>query len=197
MKRSEINAAAAEAREFFAEHQFYLPVWVDWSLQEWKNAGVECDEIRNNSLGWDVTDFGKGDFNKEGLTLITIRNGNAKLDNKVYCEKIMYVKENQVTPIHFHWKKMEDIINRGGGELCMKLWKANENEEITQEEKDDLKKCSDDIQEQNRKKDDVLAQYAKSNDRVHQLIDLALLQNGMLKGESLTRFVKRSIDLIK
>ena len=70
-------------------------------------------------------------------------------------------------------------------------------EEITQEEKDDLKKCSDDIQEQNRKKDDVLAQYAKSNERVHQLIDLALLQNGMLKGESLTRFVKRSIDLIK
>ena len=70
-------------------------------------------------------------------------------------------------------------------------------EEITQEEKDDLKKCSEDIQEQNRIKNDVLAQYAQSNAQVHQLIDLALLQNGMLKGEALNRFVKRSIDLIK
>jgi D-lyxose ketol-isomerase len=45
----------------------------------------------------------------------------------------MMVRVNQVTPIHFHWKKMEDIINRGGGTLCMKLWKANEKEEMTQE----------------------------------------------------------------
>lgn len=134
MKRSEINAAAAQARKFFADHQFHLPVWVDWSLQDWQNAGSECDEIRNNCLGWDVTDFGKGDFEKEGLTLITIRNGNAKLDKKVYCEKIMFVKENQVTPIHFHWKKMEDIINRAGGDLCMKLWKADEAEALTNED---------------------------------------------------------------
>lgn len=133
MKRSEINAAAAQARKFFADHQFHLPVWVDWSLQDWQNAGSECDEIRNNCLGWDVTDFGKGDFEKEGLTLITIRNGNAKLDKKVYCEKIMFVKENQVTPIHFHWKKMEDIINRGGGTLCIKLWKADKDEKPTDE----------------------------------------------------------------
>ena len=134
MKRSEINNAAAEARAFFADHQFHLPVWVDWTLEQWTNAGPECDEIRNNCLGWDVTDFGKGDFAKEGLTLITIRNGNVKRDNKVYCEKIMFVKENQVTPTHFHWRKMEDIINRGGGELCMRLWKSDENEEMTQDD---------------------------------------------------------------
>lgn len=134
MKRSEINNAAAQARAFFADHQFHLPVWVDWTLEQWQNAGPECDEIRNNCLGWDVTDFGKGDFAKEGLTLITIRNGNVKRDNKVYCEKIMFVKENQVTPTHFHWRKMEDIINRGGGELCMRLWKADENEEMTQDD---------------------------------------------------------------
>lgn len=134
MKRSEINNAAAEARAFFTDHQFHLPVWVDWTLEQWTNAGPECDEIRNNCLGWDVTDFGKGDFAKEGLTLITIRNGNAKLDKKVYCEKIMFVKEMQVTPVHFHWRKMEDIINRGGGELCMRLWKADENEGMTQDD---------------------------------------------------------------
>ncbi|MDE5786974.1 MAG: molecular chaperone HtpG, partial [Bacteroidaceae bacterium] len=70
-------------------------------------------------------------------------------------------------------------------------------EENPQEEKDDLKKCGDDIQAQRNKKDEILAEYAKDNERVHQLIDLSLLQNGMLRGEALTRFVKRSVELIK
>lgn len=70
-------------------------------------------------------------------------------------------------------------------------------EEVTQEEKDDLKKCGEDIQEENKKKNDILKAYADGNDRVHQLIDLALLQNGMLRGEALTRFVKRSVSMIK
>lgn len=70
-------------------------------------------------------------------------------------------------------------------------------EEITQEEKDDLKKCGEDIQAENKKKNDILKTYAEGNERVHQLIDLALLQNGMLKGEALTRFVKRSVSMIK
>ena len=59
------------------------------------------------------------------------------------------------------------------------------------------KKCGDDIQAENKKKNDVLKTYADGNERVHQLIDLALLQNGMLKGEALTRFVKRSVEMIK
>ncbi len=70
-------------------------------------------------------------------------------------------------------------------------------EEVTQEEKDDLKKCGEDIQEENKKKNDILKAYADGNERVHQLIDLALLQNGMLRGEALTRFVKRSVTMIK
>ena len=70
-------------------------------------------------------------------------------------------------------------------------------EEITQEEKDDLKKCGEDIRAEQQKRDDVLKGYAEKNDRVHQLIDLALLQNGLLKGEALTRFVKRSVEMIK
>lgn len=69
-------------------------------------------------------------------------------------------------------------------------------EEVTQEEKDDLKKCNDDIQAERNKKNDILKAYGDGNERVHQLIDLALLQNGMLKGEALTKFVKRSIDMI-
>ena len=70
-------------------------------------------------------------------------------------------------------------------------------EEITQEEKDDLKKCGEDIRAEQQKRDDVLKGYAEGSDRVHQLIDLALLQNGLLKGEALTRFVKRSVEMIQ
>jgi len=131
MKRSEINRYINEAKDFFAKHQFHLPVWVDWSPAEWATKGEECEEIRRNQLGWDVTDFATGKFEEIGLTLVTIRNGNVKYDKKTYCEKIMFVRENQVTPTHFHWKKMEDIIHRGGGTFCVRLWKADENEQPT------------------------------------------------------------------
>lgn len=133
MKRSEINRYINDAKNFFAEHQFHLPVWVNWSPAEWATKGEECEEIRRNQLGWDVTDFATGKFEEIGLTLVTIRNGNVKYDNKTYCEKIMFVRENQVTPTHFHWKKMEDIIHRGGGTFCVRLWKADENEQPTDE----------------------------------------------------------------
>lgn len=129
MKRSEINAIIREAKAFFDAHQFHLPEWVNWTPEEWATKGDECQEIWHNELGWDVTDFAKGDFDKEGLTLVTIRNGNVKRDNKTYCEKIMYVREGQITPTHFHWRKMEDIIHRGGGDFCIKLWKADSEEQ--------------------------------------------------------------------
>jgi D-lyxose ketol-isomerase len=134
MKRSEINAIIKEARAFFASQNFNLPQWIDWSEEEWKTKGTECAEIKRNGLGWDVTDFATGNFNEIGLTAITVRNGNLKFDRKTYCEKLMMVRVNQVTPIHFHWKKMEDIINRAGGDLCMKLWKADEAEALTNED---------------------------------------------------------------
>lgn len=134
MKRSEINAIIKEARTFFASQNFNLPQWIDWSEEEWKTKGTECAEIKRNGLGWDVTDFATGNFNEIGLTAITVRNGNLKYDRKTYCEKLMMVRVNQVTPIHFHWKKMEDIINRAGGDLCMKLWKADEAEALTNED---------------------------------------------------------------
>ena len=69
-------------------------------------------------------------------------------------------------------------------------------EEITKEEKDDLQNTEKAVNEQRSKRDQIIADYAKDNKTVHQLIDLALLQNGMLKGESLARFLKRSIEMI-
>ena len=74
--------------------------------------------------------------------------------------------------------------------------KDKKYDEISQESKDELSKCEKDIEEQKSKKKTILADYAKGNKVVHQLIDLALLQNGMLRGEALNNFVKRSIDLI-
>ncbi len=70
-------------------------------------------------------------------------------------------------------------------------------EEVTQEEKDELSKCDKDISSEQQKRTDVIAGYAKGNDKVHQLIDLALLQNGLLRGEALVKFIQRSVDLIK
>lgn len=132
MKRSEINAIIEEGIRFMDEYKFKLPPFAYFSPEEWAEKNHEYDEIRNNVLGWDITDFGSGDFEKMGLFLFTVRNGNMKNpdDKKPYAEKIMIVREGQVTPYHFHWSKMEDIINRGGGDLVIKVYNSTEDEEF-------------------------------------------------------------------
>ncbi len=133
MKRSQINQIIRETEALLAAHQIRLAPFFNWTPEEWAKKGHECDEIRDNALGWDVTDFGAGDFDNIGLTALTIRNGNAKEPGKYpkpYAEKILIAREGQVTPLHFHWYKMEDIINRGGGVLMMQLYNATENEEL-------------------------------------------------------------------
>ena len=75
--------------------------------------------------------------------------------------------------------------------------KDKKADEITQEERDELTKCNNDISAQQDKKKQIFTEYAKTNEVIPQLIDLALLQNGLLKGEALTKFLKRSVDLIK
>ncbi len=124
MKRSEINQILKNAKTFMAEKQFMLPPWAHWSVTDWKNKKEVAREIIDNMLGWDITDFGSGDFYKKGLFLFTIRNGKFGVDKKPYAEKIMIVEENQETPMHFHWSKMEDIIDRGGGNLVIELFNA-------------------------------------------------------------------------
>ena len=132
MKRSEVNRYIKQAIKLFDENNFHLPSWALLTPEEWKDkiATECCKEIIDHTLGWDVTDFGKNNFMKEGLTLFTLRNGSPKSE-KTYCEKIMVSYVNQITPMHFHWSKMEDIINRGGGILALQLWKANIKEEKT------------------------------------------------------------------
>jgi len=124
MKRSEINQLISESIAFFDSMNFKLPPWAYWKPGDWKGKYETCSEIVENMLGWDLTDFGSGDFHKRGLILFTIRNGNFKTDKKPYAEKAMIVEEMQETPMHFHWSKMEDIINRGGGNLVIELFNS-------------------------------------------------------------------------
>jgi len=129
MKRSEINNIIEEAKSFLHEMNWRLPVWAYWSPEDWRGKRDICMEIIENMLGWDITDFGSGNFSSRGLFLFTIRNGNYSIPGgKPYAEKIMMVKENQETPYHFHWSKMEDIINRGGGNLIIQLFNADAEE---------------------------------------------------------------------
>ncbi|MGD0612733.1 MAG: D-lyxose/D-mannose family sugar isomerase [Anaerolineales bacterium] len=134
MKRSEINTIMQHADEFIRSRGFYLPPYAYWTPEDWSKKGPEVDEIVENKLGWDITDFGRGDFIHFGLFLFTIRNGNVQnwqtLKGKLYAEKIMIVEDRQITPMHFHWNKMEDIINRGGGELLIQLYHATSDEQL-------------------------------------------------------------------
>jgi D-lyxose ketol-isomerase len=135
MKRSEVNQIIKDALAFVEQqHQFCLPPFAHWTLADWQSKGEECREIITQQLGWDITDFGSGDFRKIGLGIITIRNGvfeeAKKGDGKSYAEKILLVDEQQITPTHFHYYKMEDIINRGGGELMIQLWNSTPDEQL-------------------------------------------------------------------
>ena len=129
MKRSEINKIMRDAVDFLSEMKFLLPPFAFWSAEEWQDKNHEYDEIRDNMLGWDITDFGSGDYKKIGLLMFTLRNGNyvdAKY-TKPYAEKLLIVEEGQITPFHFHWNKMEDIINRGGGDLMVQVYNSTED----------------------------------------------------------------------
>ena len=131
MKRSDINRLQREAVIFFKEQNFELPKWAFWSRETWLANHDAVTEIIEKKLGWDVTDFGLGNFEKQGLLLFTIRNGKyGSNDPKTYAEKIMIVAEGQVTPWHFHWKKTEDIINRAGGNLIIELCNATNEEQL-------------------------------------------------------------------
>ena len=134
MKRSEINAIIRSADAFIREMRFHLPPFAYWTPEEWGTKGKEVLEIVETQLGWDITDFGQGDFEKFGLFLFTVRNGkpdNLKtMEGKLYAEKLMIVDVDQITPMHFHWNKAEDIINRGGGKLVIQLYNSAEDESL-------------------------------------------------------------------
>ena len=134
MKRSEINHLLSEAVAFFGKHRFHLPPFAAWTPSHWAAQTGVAQALVSANLGWDITDFGSGDFARQGLVLFTLRNGIAATKAHIakdYAEKIMMVRENQCTPTHFHHVKMEDIINRGGGGLVVQLWNSGDRNELS------------------------------------------------------------------
>ena len=131
MKRSEINGIINDAKAFFKEMKFELPPVAHWSPETFR-AAAGIQEIVDIGIGWDLTDFGFGDFSKKGLLLFTLRNGSLADGRypKSYAEKIMIVEEGQLTLTHYHWNKTEDIINRGGGNLIIKVHNATEGDKL-------------------------------------------------------------------
>jgi len=134
MKRSQINSIMRSADEFIRRHGFLLPPFAYWTPDQWRTKGPESAEIVRNQLGWDITDFGSGDFDKVGLFLFTVRNGHPEnwktMKGKLYAEKILVVQDRQITPMHFHWSKAEDIINRGGGKLVIQLYNSTPDDRL-------------------------------------------------------------------
>lgn len=132
MQRSTINAILAYTHSLFEQHRVALPPFAFFTPEQWRSQSLErYREVFELGLGWDVTDMGSDDFEHEGLTLFTLRNGSVggQPYAKPYAEKVMLVRERQVTPMHFHWYKMEDIIHRGGGDLIIELYNRTDDEQ--------------------------------------------------------------------
>lgn len=133
MKRSQINYAIDKAHAIAETFRICLPEFAGFTADFWsQKRAEEWQEVRDLQLGWDITDFGSGCFNETGLTLLTLRNGalsDARYP-KPYAEKMLQIQQDQQTPWHFHYHKMEDILNRGGGHLCMQLAWATEEEQL-------------------------------------------------------------------
>jgi D-lyxose ketol-isomerase len=126
MKRSTVNEILAEADRFIRSFGYLLPPFAHWPPAEMKARRGEIVGIVGARLGWDITDYGKGDFERLGLFLFTVRNGNAgdlrRGSGMLYAEKIMISRRDQLSPMHRHVVKAEDIINRGGGTLAIELF---------------------------------------------------------------------------
>ncbi|WP_194207612.1 D-lyxose/D-mannose family sugar isomerase [Superficieibacter sp. 1612_C1] len=132
MKRSSINYAIDKAHAVAEGFRLCLPDFAYFTAEAWRQQPLdEWQEVLDLQLGWDITDFGRGNFADTGLTLLTLRNGalhNARYP-KPYAEKMLQIQQDQHTPWHFHTHKMEDILNRGGGDLCMQLaWSTEDNQ---------------------------------------------------------------------
>ncbi|MGJ8621709.1 MAG: D-lyxose/D-mannose family sugar isomerase [Yoonia sp.] len=130
MKRSQVNEIMAQAKEMIHAYGFALPPWAYWTPAEFaaqKEAAMQVIKARN---GWDITDYGGGNFDALGLFLFTLRNGRlADLQRgggMCYAEKLLISRQDQLSPMHTHIIKAEDIINRGGATLVIELYGSDD-----------------------------------------------------------------------
>ena len=126
MKRSEVEKQIAWAKALLKETGYTLPSFAFWTMDEWREEGQRTSDMKQIMLGWDVTDYGMGDFSKIGNVLFTIRNGSLDVQGAgtPYAEKVIPILDGQRLPMHCHHSKTEDIVNRGGGIMFMKLFNS-------------------------------------------------------------------------
>lgn len=130
MKRSRINDLIREGDEMIQSYGFKLPPFAYWKPEEFATQARAAEHVVASRCGWDVTDYGAHDFNRMGLFLFTLRNGLLgdlqKGGGMCYAEKLLISKQDQLSPMHTHVLKAEDIINRGGATLAVELFGSDD-----------------------------------------------------------------------
>lgn len=130
MQRSRINEIMGQAAELIARHGFVLPPFANWTPDEFRARKDVAARVIEARCGWDITDYGRGDFDNYGLFLFTLRNGRlADLQRgggMCYAEKLLISRKDQLSPMHTHVIKAEDIINRGGADLVIELYGSDD-----------------------------------------------------------------------
>ncbi|WP_299831140.1 D-lyxose/D-mannose family sugar isomerase [uncultured Roseobacter sp.] len=130
MKRSRINDTLAQADEMIRSYGFTLPPFAYWSPDEFKARKTEARALIDARCGWDITDYGAGRFDAMGLFLFTLRNGLLsdlkRGGGMCYAEKLLISRQDQLSPMHTHIIKAEDIINRGGATLVVELFGSDD-----------------------------------------------------------------------
>lgn len=131
MKRSRINAIMEDAAEMIRRHGFALPPFAHWTPEEFSANKSIAAHVISARCGWDITDYGAGRFDEMGLFLFTLRNGRlADLQRgggMCYAEKLLISRRDQLSPMHTHVLKAEDIINRGGATLVVELFGSDDH----------------------------------------------------------------------
>ncbi|MFW8595056.1 D-lyxose/D-mannose family sugar isomerase [Cribrihabitans neustonicus] len=126
MKRSKINEILQAADEMIRGHGFALPPFAYWTPDEFRTRASEASHVIDTRCGWDITDYGAGRFDEMGLFLFTLRNGRlsdlSAGRGMCYAEKLLISRQDQLSPMHTHAIKAEDIINRGGATLVVELY---------------------------------------------------------------------------
>jgi hypothetical protein len=129
MKRSRINDIMRAGDDLIRRHGFVLPPFAYWSPEEFK-ARTDAAAIVQTRMGWDITDYGQGRFDEMGLFLFTLRNGRLadlkRGGGMCYAEKLLISRQDQLSPMHTHVIKAEDIINRGGATLVVELFGSDD-----------------------------------------------------------------------
>lgn len=131
MKRSRINDIMAEADDMIHRFGFTLPPFAYWSPETFRENSSRARALIDARCGWDITDYGAGNFDAMGLFLFTLRNGRLadlrRGRGMCYAEKLLISRQDQLSPMHTHVIKAEDIINRGGARLVVELFGSDEH----------------------------------------------------------------------